>query len=45
MWFVYQNASVSIESMIRWVPDMVGLAVTLPEGLGFISFRRLSEKK
>jgi len=45
IWFVSQNTTISIESMIRWVPETVGLAVGLPEGLGFISFRPLSEKK
>jgi len=39
IWFVSQNTTISIESMIRWVPETVGLAVSLPEGLGFISFR------
>ena len=39
IWSVSQNTTISIESMIRWVPETVGLAVSLPEGLGFISFR------
>jgi len=45
IWFVSQDASISIESIIGWIPDTAGLLITLPEGLGFISFRRLSEKK
>jgi len=45
IWFVPQDASISTISVIRWVPDTVRLSVTLPEGLGFISFRPLSEKK
>jgi hypothetical protein len=44
-WFVSQNTTISIESMIRWVAKTVGLVVSLPEGLGFISFRPLTEKK
>jgi hypothetical protein len=44
-WFVSQDTTISIESMIRWVAKTVGLAVSLPEGLGFISFRPLTEKK
>jgi len=45
IWFVSHNAYISIKPMIRWVPDTFILAITLPEGLGFISFRPLSEKK
>ncbi len=45
IWFVSQDASISVESIIRCVADTVRLLITLPEGLGFISFRRLSEKK
>jgi len=37
--FVSQITTLSIESMIRWVPAMVASVITLPEGLGFISFR------
>jgi len=44
-WFVSQNTTISIESMIRWVAETVALTVSLPEGLGFISFRPLTEKK
>ena len=44
-WFLSQNTSISIESMILWVPDTLGLVITLPEGLGFIPFRPLSEKE
>jgi len=42
IWFVSQDTS---KSIIQWVPDTAGLVITLPEGLGFISFRPLSEKK
>ena len=45
IWFVSQNIFISIELMIRWVAQTVGLAVGLPEGLRFISFRPLTEKK
>jgi len=45
IWFVSQDTSISLKSIIRWVPETVRLLITLPEGLGFISFRRLSEKK
>ena len=44
-WFVSQDTTMSIESMIGWVAEMIALAVNLPEGLGFISFRPLTEKK
>ena len=33
------NAYISIKPMIRWVSDTLRLVFTLPEGLGFISFR------
>jgi hypothetical protein len=39
IWFVSQNASISIKSIIRWVPDTLGLVITLLGGLRFISFR------
>ncbi len=45
IWFVSQDAPISVKSIIRWIRDTVGLVITLPEGLGFISFRPLSEKK
>ena len=45
IWFVSQDAPISVKSIIGWIRDTVGLVITLPEGLGFISFRRLSEKK
>jgi hypothetical protein len=45
IWFVSQDASISIESIIGWIPDTAGLLITLPEGLEFISFRPLSERK
>jgi len=31
--------------MIRWVAETVALGVSLPGGLGFISFRPFTEKK
>ena len=54
--FVCQDTRISIESIIRWVPDTVRLVITLPalsrrdespvgEEFGFVSFRPLSEKE
>jgi len=45
IWCVSQITTISTESMIRWVAETVALTVSLPGGLGFISFRPLTEKK
>ena len=45
LWFIYQDTHTSMESVILWVSGMVRILITRPEGLGFISFRPLNEKK
>ena len=45
IWFIAPKDTILYESIIRWICDPVVYFSTLPEGLGFISFRPLSGKK